>query len=138
MIILWIVNLKDGSTVTEREMDWDDLPVEEITCLHLTNGKSSAFIRAREGYQFFQFKKRAILLNALTGEMSKTPLIWQRIGAVVDNEGNCIYIETGKDGTFDTRFDNVLDMKLNLPHLRIHLPEEVIQKKMGDLNGQSS
>lgn len=123
---MWIANLKNGNTVTEKEMDWDDLPVEEITCLHLVNGQSLAYIRAREGYQFFQFKARSILLNVKTGEASKTPVVWQRIGAVINEKGDCIYVQTDSTGTFDTRFDNVLDMKLNLPHLRISLPEEVI------------
>ena len=135
---MWIANLKDGRTVTEKEMDWNDLPVEEITCLHLVNGKSVAYIRVREGYQFFQFKSRSILLNVQTGEQTKTPVYWQRIGAVINKEGDCIYIQTDATGTFDTRFDNVLDMKLNLPLLRISLPEEVIQKKLGDLNGPTS
>ena len=130
---MWIANLKDGRTVTEKEMDWNDLPVEEITCLHLVNGKSVAYIRAREGYQFFQFKSRSLLLNVQTGEPTKTPVHWQRIGAVINKEGDCIYIQTDATVTFDTRFDNVLDMKLNLPHLRISLPEEVILAKQAEM-----
>ncbi len=130
---MWIVNLKDGRTVTEKEMDWDDLPVEEITCLHLVNTKSVAYIRDQGGYQFFQYKSRAQLLNVATGEMTKTPVLWQRIGAVINKEGDCIYIQTDHTGTFDTRFDNVLDMKINLPHLRISLPEAVILAKQQEM-----
>ena len=138
---MWLANLKNGETVTENELDWDDLPVEEITCLHLVNGQSSAFIRAREGYQFFQYKKGAVLFNVAASEISKVPVIWQRIGAVINDHGDCIYIESGKaeytgagkTQTFDTRFDNVLDMKLNLPHLRISLPEEVILAKQQEM-----
>jgi len=123
---MWVANLSNGETVTENEMDWDDLPVEEITCLHLVNGKASAFIRARERYQFFQFKKRGMVAGS--GGLKKTPIFWQRIGAVINESGDCMYIQTDATGAFDTRFDNVLDMRLNLPLLRITLPEEVVQQ----------
>ena len=129
---MWLANLSDGETVAEREMDWDDLPIKEITCLHLVNGSSSAFMRAREGYQFFQYKKRAQLWNVTGGKITgvtKTPVFWQRIGAVINEHGDCMYIQTDVKGTFDTRFDNVLDMKLNLSALRIQLPPEVILAK---------
>lgn len=129
---MWIANLSNGDTVTEKEMDWDDLPVEEITCLHLVNQNVGAFIRAREGYQFFQFKSRSLVWD-IAGNVSKTPVTWQRIGAVINKEGDCIYIQTDATGRFDTRFDNVLDMKLNLPHLRISLPEEVILAKQQEM-----
>lgn len=119
---MWIADLTDGRTITEKDMDWDDLPVENISCLHITNGTSSARIHAQKGYQFFQFKKRAILVNVLSGDMRKTPVFWQRIGAVVNDQGDCIYIQMEQDGTFDIRFDNVFKMKLNLDHLRIALP----------------
>lgn len=133
MIILWIANLSNGKTVTEKEMDWDDLPLEEVSCLQLVDEKTgrTAFIRKREGYQFFQYKKRALLVNILTGERHKTPVLWQRIGAVVNRNGDCIYIEMNpSSGFFDVRYDNVLDMRLNLPHLRISLPREVIRERL--------
>lgn len=127
---MWLANLSNGLTIAERDMDWDDLPVERITCLHLVNGTSSAFIRAREGYQFFQYKSRSMLLNIATGEVSKTPVHWQRIGAVINSQGDCIYVQMDGKGNFDTRFDNVVEMQLNLPHLRIQLPPEIIQQRV--------
>lgn len=135
---MWIANLSNGETITEQEMGWDDLPIERITCLHLVNGRGTAFIRARPGYQFFQYKSRSLVWDNITGIPTKTPIHWRRIGAVINADGDCIYIQTDAKGGFDTRFDNVLDMKLNLPHLRISLPEEVIQKKMDDLNGPAT
>ena len=129
---MWLANLSNGKTIAERDMEWDDLPIEEITCLHLVNGSSSAFIRAREGYQFFQYKSRSMLVNIPSGEQSLTPIFWQRIGAVINSKGDCIYVQTDAKGSFDTRFDNVVEMKLNLPALRIQLPPEIIQQRMDD------
>lgn len=130
---MWIANLSNGETITEQEMDWDDLDVKEITCLHLVNGRGAAFIRARDGYQFFQYKARSLVWNNITGIVTKTPVQWQRIGAVINEDGDCMYIQTDAKGGFDTRIDNVLDMKLNLPHLRISISEEVILAKQQEM-----
>ena len=130
---MWLANLSSGKTIAERDMEWDDLPIEEITCLHLVNGSSSAFIRAREGYQFFQYKSRSMLVNVATGESALTPIFWQRIGAVINQKGDCIYVQTDAKGNFDTRFDNVVEMKLNLPALRIHLHPEIISQKQKEM-----
>ena len=128
---MWIANLCDGETITEREVHWDDLPLGEVSCLQLVHESGrTAFIRKREGYQFFQFKSKASIYDPNSGKIFTTPMLWQRIGAVVNEKGDCIYVEMDpKSGFFDFRYDNVISMRLNLPHLRIKIPEEVIQER---------
>jgi len=129
---LWIANLCDSRTITEKEMHWDDLPLEEVSCLQLVHESGrTAFIRKREGYQFFQFKSKASIFDSSSGRTYTTPMLWQRIGAVVSEEGDCIYVEMNPNsGFFDVRYDNVLSMRLNLPHLRINIPMKVIQERV--------
>lgn len=116
----FIAHLKDGKTVTEADVEWDDIPKEQITSLQLKHPGTSRTFTISGDYQYFQYKKAIALSDGRRGILSRT------IGAVVsDRTGDCIVVEVNEvSGNAVIRYDNVVSMKLNLGLLGIKVKGE--------------
>jgi len=117
VLIGWIAHLKDGKTVTEADVEWDDVPKENISSVQLKHPGTSRTFTISGEYQYFQYKKAIALSDGRRGILSRT------IGAVVnDYTGDCIVVEVNEvSGNAVIKYDNVIKMKLNLGLLGIKL-----------------
>ena len=116
ILIGWIAHLKGGETVTEADVEWDDVPKENISSVQLKHPGTSRTFTISGEYQYFQYKKAIALSDGRRGILSRT------IGAVVNDKGDCIVVEVNEvSGNAVIKYDNVLEMKLNLELLGIKL-----------------
>lgn len=114
----WIAHLKGGETVTEADVEWDDVPKELISSVQLKHPGTSRTFTISGEYQYFQYKKAIALSDGRRGLLSRT------IGAVVNEQGDCIVVEVNEvSGNAVIRYDNVMKMKLNLELLGIRLKQ---------------
>lgn len=112
----FIVHLKDGSTLTEAESEWDAIPKANISSLQLKHPGTSRTFTISGNYQYFQYKKAIAATDGRKAILSRT------IGAVINREGDCIVIEANEvSGNAVVSYDNVVSMKLNLELLGIKL-----------------
>ena len=116
----WIAHLKGGETVTEADGEWDDVHKADITSVQLKHPVTSRTFTITGEYQFFQYKKAIAMSDGRRGLLSRT------IGAVVNDTGDCIVVEVSEvSGNAVIKYDNVVEMKLNLELLGIKLkPKE--------------
>ena len=115
----WIAHLKGGETVTEADVEWDDVPKELISSVQLKHPGTSRTFTISGDYQYFQYKRAIVRSDGIKGLLSRT------IGAVVNSEGDCIVVEVNEiSGNAIIKYDNVVGMKLNLELLGIKVKEE--------------
>lgn len=119
ILIGWIAHLKGGETVTEADVEWDDVPKELISSVQLKHPGTSRTFTISGEYQYFQYKKAIALSDGRRGLLSRT------IGAVVNEQGDCIVVEVNEvSGNAVIKYDNVVKMKLNLELLGIKLKKD--------------
>jgi len=112
----WIAHFRDGTTITEAEAEWDDIPKENITSLQLKHPRTSRTFTISGNYQYFQYKRAIATSDGRKGILSRT------IGAVVNGNGDCIVIEVNElSGNAVVSYDNVVRMGLNLKLFGIKL-----------------
>lgn len=110
----WIAHLKGGETVTEVDVEWDDVPKELISSVQLKHPGTSRTFTISGKYQYFQYKRAIARSDGRKGLLSRT------IGAVVNDNGDCIVVEVNEvSGNAVIKYDNVVEMKLNLGLLGI-------------------
>jgi len=118
ILIGWIAHLKGGETVTEADIEWDNVPKETISSVQLKHPGTSRMFTISGDYQYFQYKRAIARSDGIKGLLSRT------IGAVVNDKGDCIVVEVNEvSGNAVIKYDNVVKMKLNLELLGIKLNE---------------
>jgi len=101
----WIAHLDDGRTVTEEQLNWNDVPFGRITSLQLQLvGGQKVTISKRGDYQFFQFKD-------VEFGTSGHRYLGMVIGAVINDAGDCFYVYCGANGNLFVDTDNIRSPK---------------------------
>lgn len=119
ILIGWIAHLKGGETVTEADVEWDDVPKENISSVQLKHPGTSRTFTISGEHQYFQYKKAIATTDGRKAILSRT------IGAVVNDTGDCIMVEVNEvSGNAVIKYDNVVEMRLNLGLLGIKLKED--------------
>jgi len=110
----WIAHYQDGKTLAESQgLDWKDIPKSGITSLQLSHKGITHTLGIPAGTRgVFQQKIGITFMGATQYD---DPLVARQIGAVVNNDGDCIILEI-KEKTGDSKVfvDNIKRMKMNM------------------------